>query len=219
MDLDLCSYTLEWHARVPLWRDYYHALDQDLHYAFLRRQLQVLSYLRGPNRWVLKTPQHLENIGPLLRTFPDATIALTLRDPVAVLQSAITMLGWGDRMRRVEVDPDALATYWLDRIEHLLRASVRDLHLIPRDRRVDVEFGHFMSDELGMVTRILDVAGVGVPDETRNQLRAYIESNPRGKNGRVIYDLRRDFGLDPAEVRARFAFYLEVFPQIRSEVR
>ena len=34
-------------------------------------------------------------------TFPDATIAFTLRDPVAVLQSAITMLAYGDRLRRV----------------------------------------------------------------------------------------------------------------------
>ncbi|MBY0279322.1 sulfotransferase [Candidatus Binatia bacterium] len=218
VDLDLCSYTLEWYARVPLWRDHYLALDQDAHYAFLRRELQVLSHLRGPRRWVLKTPQHLEQLGPLLRTFPDATIALTLRDPVAVLQSAITMLGWGERMRRVEVDADGLAAYWLDRIERLLRASVRDLHLIPAERRVDVEFGAFMADELGTVTRILDAAGLGVPDETRKQLEGYVAGNPRGKNGRMIYDLRGDFGLDPHRVRERFSFYFEVFPQIRAEV-
>ena len=219
VDLDLCSYTLEWYARVPLWRDHYLTLDQDAHYAFLRRELQVLTHLRGPSRWVLKTPQHLEQLGPLLRTFPDATIALTLRDPVAVLQSAITMLGWGERMRRVEVDADGLAAYWLDRIERLLRASVRDLHLIPKERRVDVEFGAFMADELGTVTRILDAAGLGVPDETRRQLDAYVAGNPRGKNGRMLYDLRGDFGLDPDDVRRRFAFYLEAFPQIRPEVR
>ncbi|MFN8640237.1 MAG: sulfotransferase [Candidatus Binatia bacterium] len=219
IDLDLCSYTLEWYAHVPRWRDCYLALDHDAHYAFLRRELQVLSHLRGPTRWVLKTPQHLEQLGPLLRTFPDATIALTLRDPVAVLQSAITMLGWGERMRRVAVDPDGLAAYWLDRIERLLRASVRDLHLVPAARRVDVEFGQFMADELGTVTRILDAAGVGVPEPTRRQLADYIAGNPRGRNGRMIYDLRRDFGLDPDEVRRRFAFYFEVFPQIRPEVR
>lgn len=218
VDLDLCSYTLEWYARVPLWRDYYLALDHDAHYAFLRKELQVLSYLRGPNRWVLKTPQHLEHLGPLLRTFPDATIALTLRDPVAVLQSAITMLGWGERMRRVSVDADGLAAYWLDRIERLLRASVRDLHLIPCEKRIDVEFGQFMSDELGTVGRILDASGGGVPEETRRQLADYVASNPRGKNGRMIYDLRGDFGLDPEKVRERFAFYFEAFPQIRPEV-
>ncbi|MCB1017350.1 MAG: sulfotransferase, partial [Acidimicrobiales bacterium] len=108
MDLDLCTYVLEWHARVPAWRDHQVTLDHDGHYAFLRRQLQVLSYLRGPNRWVLKCPQHLERLGPLMATFPDATVAFTLRDPVAVLQSAVTMLAYGDRNRRVAVEPDDL---------------------------------------------------------------------------------------------------------------
>lgn len=218
VDLDLCSYTLEWYARVPSWRDTYLALDHDAHYAFLRRELQVLSHIRGPRRWVLKTPQHLEHLGPLVRAFPGATIALTLRDPVAVLQSAITMLGWGERMRRVEVDADGLAAYWLDRIERLLRAAVRDLPLVPPGRRVDVHFDRFMSDELATVTRILGVAGLGVPVETRRELEEYVAGNPRGRNGRMIYDLRGDFGLDPAAVRERFAFYLEAFPGIRPEV-
>jgi len=218
VDLDLCSYTLEWHARVPSWRDRYLELDQRRHYAFLRRQLQVLSYLRGPTRWVQKTPQHLEQLGPLLATFPDATIAFTLRDPVAVLQSAITMLAYGDRLRRVEVDADGLAAYWADRIERLLRAAARDAHLIPAGQRVDVEFGEFMSDDLAMAAKILDVAGVEVTDVARGELETYLAGNPRGKDGRVVYDLRGDFGLDPGELYERFAFYFEAFPQIRREV-
>ena len=218
VDLDLCSYTLEWHARVPAWRDFYFGLDQDAHYAFLRRELQVLSHLRGPRRWVLKTPQHLEQLGPLMRTFPDATVALTLRDPVAVLQSAITMLAYGDRVRRIEIDADGLAAYWQDRIERLLRASLRDLHLVPKEQRVDVEFGRFMSDELGTVARIYRAAGTPMTDAARRELGDYVATNPRGRNGRVLYDLRRDFHLDPAAVRERFRFYFDAFPQIRPEV-
>jgi hypothetical protein len=218
MDLDFCSYTLEWHARVPRWRDHYFTLDHDSHYAFLRTQLQVLSHLRGPTRWVLKTPQHLEQLGPLMRTFPDATIAFTLRDPVAVIQSAITMLAYGDRVRRREIDADGLAAYWIDRVERLLRAAVADIDLIDPARRVDVEFGAFMADELGTVERILDAAGIGMPAPARDQLTAYIGTNPRGRNGRLLYDLRRDFHLEPAEVRNRFGFYFEAFPQVRPEV-
>ncbi len=218
IDLDLCSYTLEWHARVPGWRDYYLGLDHHAHYAFLRKQLQVLSHLRGPNRWVLKTPQHLEQLGPLLATFPDATIAFTLRDPVAVLQSAITMLAYGDRTRRVDVEADGLASYWVDRIERLLRAAVRDAPLIPVGRRVDVEFGAFMADDLATATAILDVAGPEVTDRARSELSAYLSGNPRGKEGRMVYDLRGDFGLDPAELHERFAFYYDAFPQVRTEV-
>ena len=218
MDLDLCSYTLEWHARVPAWRDAYLGLDQRVHYAFLHRELRVLSYQRGPDRWVLKTPQHLEQLVPLLETFPDATIAFTLRDPVAVLQSALTMLAYGDRVRRVQIEADGLAAYWVDRIERLLWAAVRDAHLIPAERRVDVEFGEFMTDDLAMATRILDAAGLDVTEQARSELTAYLAGNPRGKEGRVTYDLRGDFGLEPADLHERFAFYYEAFPQVRKEV-
>ena len=36
-------------------------------------------------------------------------------------------------------------------------------------------------------------------------------SHPRGKNGRVVYDLEGDFGLDADELRERFAFYTDAF--------
>jgi len=218
IDLDLCSYVLEWHARVPAWRDHYLGLDQRSHYAFLRRELQVLTYLRGPNRWVLKTPQHLEQLGPLLETFPDATIALTLRDPVAVLQSAITMLAYGDRLRRVRIEPEELAAYWTDRLERLLRAAVRDAPLIPAGQRVDVEFGAFMADDLAMATTILTTAGLEVTDRCRSELTTYLAGNPRGKEGRMGYDLRGDFGIDPQDLYHRFAFYFEAFPTVTREV-
>ena len=219
MDLDLCSYTLEWLARVPSWRDHYLGLDQDAHYGFLRRELQVLSHLRGPRRWVLKSPQHLEQLGPLTRTFPGATVAFTLRDPVAVLQSAVTMLAYGDRNRRVAVEADELAAYWVDRIERLLRAAVRDADLIPASHRVDVEFGEFMSDDVAMAERILGAAGMEVTDASHAAMAHYVAGNPRGKEGRIVYDLRADFGLEPDELYDRYAFYLEAFPQIRREVR
>jgi hypothetical protein len=219
MDLDLCSYTLEWMARVPKWRDDYFRLDQHAHYEFLRTELQVLSHLRGPNRWVLKCPQHLEQLGPLLAAFPDATIALTLRDPVAVLQSAITMLAYGDRNRRVAIDADELAAYWVDRIERLLRAAVRDVQLIPPDRRIDVEFRDFMADDVAVSERIIAATGLDVTDECHSGLTDYVAAHPRGKDGRVVYDLRSDFNLDPDDLYQRYAFYFDAFPQIRTEVR
>jgi hypothetical protein len=219
MDLDLCTYVLEWFARVPTWRDTYFEFDQYAHYGFLKRQLQVMSFIRGPRKFVLKCPQHLEQLGPLLATFPDATIAFTLRDPVAVLQSAITMLAYGDRSRRVEIDPDGLAAYWVDRIEHLLRAAVRDASLIPSSQRIDVEFGEFMRDDVAMATRVLSTGGLEVDDATRQQLEAYVAGNPRGRDGRIVYDLQGDFHLNPQDLYDRYSFYFDEFPQITPEVK
>ena len=211
-ELDFATYQLEWLAHVPRWRDFYLSLDQRPHYAYMRKALQALTWLRGPARWVLKSPQHLEQLVPLLATFPDATVALTHRDPVAVIQSAITMQAYGNRLRRTRVDCAGLARYWIDRVERLLRACVRDRDRLPAAQSVDVPFHEFMADDVGMVARIYERAGLPLDDAARAALDAFMADNPRGKHGQVVYDLRGDFGVDPAEVRRRFAFYFERFP-------
>ena len=47
--------------------------------------------------------------------------------------------------------------------------------------------------------------------DARRRLDVYMAANPRGKYGRVRYDLRGDFGVDPAELHRRFDFYFERF--------
>jgi hypothetical protein len=216
LDLDVASYQLEWVCMAPRWRDHYLSLDMRPHYAYLKRVLQALQWLRGPDRWVLKSPQHLEQLLPLHETFPDATIVLTHRDPVAVIQSAITMMAYGERMRRTRIDLPALADYWIDRVERLLRACVRDRDRLPADRALDVLFHDFMADDLGTVARIHARAGLPMTDDARAAMTTFLSDNARGKYGRVVYDLRGDFGVDPEAVRRRFAFYLERFA-VRSD--
>jgi hypothetical protein len=211
LDLDVASYQLEWVCMAPRWRDYYLSLDMRPHYAYLKKVLQALQWLRGPDRWVLKSPQHLEQLVALRATFPDATIVLTHRDPVAVVRSAITMMAYGERMRRTRIDLDALAAYWIDRVERLLRACVRDRERVPAAQSADVLFHDFMADDVGTVERIYARAGLPLVAEARAAMETFIVENRRGKHGRVVYDLARDFGLDPAIVRRRFDFYFERF--------
>jgi hypothetical protein len=218
MDLDLCTYTLEWHARVPSWREHYLGLDQDAHYAFLVRELRVLAHLRGPRRFVLKCPQHLEQLGPLLRTFPGATIVLTLRDPVAVFQSTVTMLAYGDRLRRVRIDLDDLADIWQERLGLLLDRYLEDRHLLEGRAVVPVEFHAFMADPVATVTRIWEAAGWPVDDAALDAVRSHADAHPRGRDGRVVYDLRADIGRDPDRVRERYRAYLDHHREIRTEV-
>jgi len=210
-ELDFSTYNLEWYARVPRWRDYYLSHDQRPHYAYLKRVLKALQWLRGPNRWVLKSPQHLEQLVPLYQTFPDATIVLTHRDPVDVVQSAITMLAYGARLRRTRVDTADIAEYWVDRIERLLRACVRDRDRLPAARSLDVLFHEFMADDVAMVERIYRLAGLPMTAKARARVDRIMQANPRGKYGRVAYDLCGDFGINPAALRNRFEFYLQRF--------
>jgi hypothetical protein len=209
---DFSSYNQEWIARAPKWRDYYLAHDQTPHYAYLKTVLQILQWRQPRERWVLKSPQHLEQLGPLLATFPDATIVVTHRDPVSVVQSAATMLAYGARMNYRTPKPEWYLDYWTDRIRRLLEASVRDRALLSSGRTIDVLFHEFMADDLATVERIYEVAGLPMTDAARAQIAAYLALHPRGKEGQVVYDLRRDFGAEPGVVREPFGFYFERFP-------
>jgi len=216
-ELDFSTYNLEWYARVPRWRDYYLFHDQRPHYAYLKRVLKALQWLRGPNRWILKSPQHLEQLVPLREAFPDATIVLTHRDPVEVIQSAITMLAYGARLRRTRVDTADIAVYWVDRIERLLRTCARDRDCLPAAQSIDVLFHEFMADDVAMVERIYRLGQLPMTREARVHLDRFMQANPRGKHGRVLYDLRGDFGIDPAALRERFDFYLQRFAVERED--
>lgn len=210
--IDFSSYELEWIATVPRWRDHYLAEDQRSSYAYMKNVLRALQWIRGPKRWILKSPQHMEQLGPLMDTFPDATVAITHRDPVSVIASTVTMLVYGDRIRRTRVDPPAVAAYWIDRIERLLRACVRDRDRIPADRSIDVLFHEFMNGDVAMVRRIYELADLDMTAEAQADLDTYMMENPRGKHGRIVYDLKGDFGVERSELRERFGFYFDRFP-------
>jgi hypothetical protein len=211
LDLDFAGYVLEWHARVPGWRDFYLQLDQIQHYRYLKKVLQALTFLRGPRTWVLKSPQHCEQLGPLMATFPDATVAFTHRDPVAVIQSAITMMAYSDRLRRTSVDATWLVDYWADRVHRLLTACVRDRELVPAERSIDISFHRLNGHEIDVLDTLYTKAGVELTPKVRQAFQVYLDSNPRGKHGNVRYDLQGQFGVSPDELRARFGFYFDRF--------
>ena len=208
--IDFSSMLFETMAVMPTWRDYYLDHDQTPHYGYLKQVLQVLTWLRGGERWVLKSPQHCEQIRPLLNVFPDATFVVTHRDPVSVTASVVTMLTYAARMSVEHPEPSVYGPYWAQRVEDLLQACERDRDLIPDGQAIDVRFHEFMADDFAMVERIYDVAGQPMTSAARSGMNAFLDAHPRGKFGTVVYDLT-DFGIDPDERRRAMKSYAERF--------
>ncbi|QDX80812.1 sulfotransferase family protein [Denitratisoma sp. DHT3] len=226
MGPDFASYNFEWLTMSPRWRDHYYASDQTPHYEYMKNVLKLLQWRRSragqsgepEKRWVLKCPQHLEQLPVLKKVFPDATVVITHRDPVAVIQSSVTMQAYSQRINRRHVATGALIRYWTDRIEHLLRACVRDRHLFAPEHSFDSFFHTFMADEMGTVAQVYATAGLELTPVAQARLDRYVADHPRGKEGKVIYNLKRDFGVAPDELRERFRFYFDRFP-VRAEVK
>ena len=217
MGPDFSSYNYEWLSVSPRWRDHYYATDQTPHYEYMKTVLKILTWQDGDTsgastRWVLKCPQHLEQLPVLQSVFADATFAVTHRDPVSVVQSAATMLAYGQRISRKHVDVRGLIQYWTDRVVHLLQACVLDRASLPDERSIDVPFQEFMADDLAMVARIYAKADLPMTAQSGAELQAFIDEHPRGKHGSIVYNLREDFGVEPSALRARFDFYFDRFP-------
>jgi hypothetical protein len=208
--IDVSTMFFETLSLMPTWRDFYRSSDQTPSYRYLRTVLQVLQWRRGGTRWVLKSPQHLEQFGPLVETFPDATFVVTHRDPAAVTVSMATMIAYTARMHSARVDPVAIGHYWSARAEDLFRACTEDRHLLPDDQTIDVRFDDFMADDLAMVTRIYALADQPFTEGSRRAMGDFMAGHRRGRHGTVSYQ-PEVLGIDPAERRRALAFYSERF--------
>jgi Sulfotransferase family len=208
--IDFSTMLFDTTAPMPLWRDGYLARDQRPSYDYLVRMLKVLQWLRGGTRWVLKSPQHLEQFPVLVDTFPDATFVVTHRDPVSVTASMVTMIAYTARLTRDRVDVAGIGRYWSDRLERMLRRCALDHDVLPPEQTIDVHFDGFMADDLATVRRVYDVAGQPLDEASRSAMAAFMAEHPRGRFGTIEYDLAQ-FGLDRAELRQASSLYSERF--------
>jgi hypothetical protein len=207
---DFSTMLFETLAHVPRWTDYYLTHDQTPHYEYLATQLKAMQFLRGGRRWLLKSPQHLEQLPVLDRAFPGVVVVCTHRDPVPVVLSMLAMITYSARMHRSEVPVQEIAAAWVDRLELMLNALVRDRAVIGPERSVDVRFDDFMADEPAVAQQIYNLAGEPLSDEARASMAAYLAGHQRGRLGRVATSAEM-FGLDGDDLHARFAPYVERF--------
>ena len=210
--IDFSTMLFDCSAVMPSWRSYYKEHDQTPHYQYLKRILRVLAHQRPPReRWVLKSPQHLEQIAPLMNVFGDATVVFTHRDPVSITASFATMICYSARMSATcPVDVHGIGQWWAQLIEDMLRSCADDRDLVPPDQSIDVLFHEFMADDVAMVERIYRLADQPFTPEVRAAMDDYMAAHPRGRHGRVIYDLA-DFDMTAQERRAALSFYTDRF--------
>jgi hypothetical protein len=210
----MCTPLFHNQFRVPTYQDWVdNAADWSHTYAFHQQQLQHLQW-RAPqrDRWVLKTGAHMWGLEHLLRTYPDARIVFTHRDPVksvtsfASLTSLVRSAG-SDTVDRVECAHD-----WTDRLNRVIAhaMAVRAEHDYPDAVFYDMKFPDFVADQFAVISDIYRTFGLPMTDEGAARMKAFIADNPKGKHGLHLYT-PQEYGLDPETVRRDFRPYIERF--------
>jgi len=199
--------------RVPAYQDWVDAgCDWAPVYEFHRRQLQHLQWRCERERWVLKSGGHMWSLEHLLRTYPDARIVATHRDPVKVATSFASLATLVRSMSSDAVDAAEVAADWTPRLARALEHAldVRERGGFPQARFFDLHFRDLLADPLAAVESIYDHFGLELSGRAADAMRAFITDNPQGKHG--VHRYRpEEYGLDVVRERERFRRYSEHF--------
>lgn len=208
------SQLFEVQAHLPSFAEYLMAHDQSYAYEYMVRLMKLISWWRNDDEakpWVLKTPQHMQDLDALMRVFPDARLVCTHRDPIKAVGSACSMT-WNAIVRDTDsIDPHWIGREWLAKTDAMLRKTlqVRDT-LVPAQQQIDVLYQAISGDWRSEMERIYQFLGMPLTEDALSSMQAWLDSNTQHKHGAHKYQLS-DFGLSKDEVEERLSYYRERF--------
>lgn len=206
LDYAFMSTTPEATLHVPGYAAWLEGQDHTEAYEYFALLLRVLVHQRGPSRFVLKTPHHLEYFDVLRKVFPGAQIIQTHRDPARTMASFCSMVWHGRGIFSDDVDATLVGRHWSRKIGRLLERSMAVRAAARDDGFVDVSYYDLIADPVAVVRDLYGKLGLELsPDAERSMLRTR-DDNPQNKYGSHRYRLE-DFGLSAAGVEPLLAGY------------
>ncbi|MEH6549803.1 MAG: sulfotransferase [Pseudomonadales bacterium] len=199
-------------TKVPGFAEYLEKHDQIAAYEYMLVLLKIISWFRDDPQdkpWVLKTPQHMQDLDCLIRVFPDAKIIFTHRDPVKVVGSCASM-AWNALVRDTDsLDPFWVGQDWSDKTERMLHKTQRVREeMIPAENQYDLLYADISSDWKTAMIGVYQFLDLPPTEQAMTAMESWLAVNAQHKHGAHKYDLA-DFGLDAQEQEQRFAFYRE----------
>ena len=197
---------------VPTYQAWYDTADLRPAYRTYRQVLQILQRRMPTRRWVLKSPAHLQGLPALMEVFHDARFVITHRDPTAILPSVTSLIATMRWAHSERVDFAAIGRYHLDLYARSLDNLIDliDSGRLPADRTAQVPHRQVSTEKLAAVRSVYEQLGMELSADAEAAMAAYVDATPPGKHGEHRYEFE-DLGLTRAEVRARFARYIDRF--------
>ncbi len=189
--------------RVPGFTRFWRKRDRMPVYAEFRRLLQTIGWSRGdePGRpWLLKAPQFMEDLEPLLAIFPGARLLRLHRDPAAIVGSSASLV-WNQRIVQSDaVDRNMIGQECLERTK-VRESAVSDfLARRPELPRLDIDYADMDADWRREVRRIYDFLDRRLDPQVEARMERQLAGGGKWRSHR--YRLA-DFGLSETQVRGQ----------------
>jgi len=197
---------------VPRYKAWLQAHGHEAAYRFHKRFLQHLQHQGQRGRWVLKCPDHVFALDALRAVYPDARVVFLHRDPLHVLPSVarlteILRAPFTRRLDRREIGRAVLED-WV-RGADLMVQEARAPSFAP-EQVLHLRYRDVVQRPIETVERLYRHFGMALEPAALAAMQALLAERPRGGYGDNHYSFAAH-GIDPEELRARFAAYVGLF--------
>lgn len=211
MAMDFKSQLFQAFAHIPTYVDWlYHKADLVPTYRYVKRVLKLLQWKSPQAKWRLKNPSHSLFIAALDEVYPDARYVMTHRDVADVIPSVADLYFELSSAYSDRADKRYLGQHAAEFAELGMQRMIAFRDAGNEGRFFDIHFAPFQVDPFPVLQALYYWLGEELTDETITRMKAWRASTPRDKHGGHLYD-PAEFGLEPAALRERFAFYAQRF--------
>jgi len=193
---------------VPRYSEWLNTAPHVETYRHFKKALQTLQWKYPGERWLLKSPSHIEAVDSLLEVFPDARLVQTHRDPVKAVASFVSLCAAFRGICYSSIDMKELGQQALGRLSHDFSTYLRVRKNCDPARFFDLMYRDLVADPAASVDSIYQHFGMDLSEQAREQMQGYLGRERKG--GGHSYS-PEDFGLSAEQIRDHFSDYIEAF--------
>lgn len=201
-------------SSVPTYADWILHCDMSSAFEHRKRVLQILQST-NPGRWVLKMPSDSVFIPWIFRTFPDAKVIWTHRDPYAAFASSFSMRGKSRKIFNKDIDLDYMRNKWPLQLSLHVRRPLE----LAKERPDDIYnlyYEDLTADPIAQMKKIYRWLGDEWTPAAEEGMQQWLQENPQGRFGKHTYSLQ-EWGFSRAELEPYFSDYLKEHPVATGE--
>jgi len=193
---------------VPSYSQWLTTADHEPTYVHFKRILQSLQWKYPGERWLLKSPSHIDAVDSILKVFPDARFVQMHRDPVKAVASFASLCAAFRGLCSNSVDMAEVGEQALDRLAIDFERYLMVRKQCDSASFVDLQYRDLVDKPMTTVGAIYQHFDLPFSSVAQANMRAYLDK-PREGGGHQYQP--EDFGLTAEGIRSRFQAYIDTF--------
>ncbi len=194
---------------APAYSAWLDSACHDATYRHFKRILQTLQWRYPGQRWLLKSPSHIDAIESILKVFPDARFIQMHRDPVRAVASFASLCAAFRGICSRSVDMAVVGQQAMTRLAFDFDRYLQVRQKCASSSFVDLYYNDLVTSPLDTAKLIYERFGINYSASAQADMGAYLS---RERQGGASHNYQpEDFGLTAAAIRQRFKGYIDAF--------